>query len=89
MSYRYKKLPNIVDTLLNLDEEQINVISDNILINLTNTQLREIQISKKLNQLLIERIREVDKKYFKNNMVPSNTHDYRRTFNNKKHKLII
>lgn len=82
MSYRYNKLPNIVDTLINLDEEQINVISDTILINLTNTQLREIQISKKVNQLLIERIREVDKKYFKNNIIPMNKHDYWRTFNN-------
>ena len=45
MSYRNKKLPKVVETLINLDEEQINLISDTILINLTNTQLREIQIS--------------------------------------------
>ena len=82
MSYRNNKLPKVVETLINLDEEQINLISDTILINLTNTQLREIQISKKVNQLLIDRIREVDKKYFRNNMVPLNTHDYWRTFNN-------
>ena len=62
MSYRHKKLPNIVDTLINLDDNQINEISNIILINLTNTQLREIQISKKVNQPLIDRIREVDKK---------------------------
>ena len=82
MSYRHKKLPNIVETLINLDDNQVNAISDIMLINLTNTQLREIQISKKVNQLLIERIREVDKKYFKNNIIPMNKHDYWRTFNN-------
>lgn len=82
MSYRYKKLPDVVQTLINLDEEQINLLSDTILINLTNTQLTEIQISKKVNQLLVDRIREVDKKYFRNNMVPLNKHDYWRKFNN-------
>ena len=82
MSYSTKKkLPNIVDTLINLNDNQVNAISDIILINLKNTQLREIQISKKVNLLLIERIREVDKKYFKNNIIPMNKHDYWRTFN--------
>lgn len=83
MSYRHKKnLPNIVEILINLNKNQINIISDTILINLTNTQLREIQISKKMKPLLIDRIREVDRKYFKNNMVPLNTYDYWRAFDN-------
>ena len=82
MSSRHKKLPNIVDTLINLDDNQVNEISDIMLNNLTNTQLREIQISEKVNLLLIERIRNVDQKYFKNNIIPMNKHDYWRTFNN-------
>lgn len=69
MSFTHKKLPNIVETLLNLDDNQINLISDNILVNLTHAQLREIHISKKINYTLIERIRNTDKQYFKNNIL--------------------
>ena len=61
-------LPNIVSTLLTLNDEQINILSDELLNNLTNTQLKEIQTSDNVKYELIEKIRLADQRNFKNKL---------------------
>ena len=61
-------LPNIVSTLLTLNNEQINILSDELLNNLTNIQLQEIQTNVKVKYELIEKIRLADQRNFKNKL---------------------
>jgi len=69
MKYMYKKnitkkLPCIVDTLLKLNNEQIELLSDNLLNKLTNSDLRKITIHPNVNYELILKIRYVDQKNY-------------------------
>ena len=57
--------PNIVSVLLTLNNEQIQKLSNKLLNNLTNSQLREIIISDNVNYKLIEKIRLADQHMFK------------------------
>jgi len=59
-----KKLPCIVDTLLKLNNEQIELLSDNLLNKLTNSDLRKITIHPNVNYELILKIRYVDQKNY-------------------------
>ena len=61
-------LPNIVSTLLTLNNEQINILSDELLNNLTNIQLQEIHTNAKVKYELIEKIRLADQRNFKNKL---------------------
>ena len=81
MSINYKKphnnkLPNIVDTLLKLDNNQIELLSDTLLFNLTNEQLRLIETSPNVNYKLILRLRYVDQKNFAKDSSSINRHEY-------------
>ena len=62
MPLKNSKLPNIVDTLLKLNSEQIALLSDSILVNLTNEQLRLIETNSNVNCELVLKIRYVDQK---------------------------
>lgn len=55
-----KKLPDITEILLNLDIDNINLLSDKLLNNLNNTQLKKIQCSN--NFYLINKIRDADRR---------------------------
>ena len=81
MPMKHSKLPNIVDTLLKLNSEQITLLSDNILVNLTNEQLKLIETSSNVNYELILKIRYVDQKNFIKNFANLNRHDYWRKIN--------
>lgn len=59
---------NIVNTLINLNEKEIYLLNEKILLNLTNPQLRNIYTHHTVNLPLINRIREIDRKYFKDNI---------------------
>lgn len=80
MSSKYKihnrKIPNIVDTLLKLDSNQIELLSDTILVNLTNEQLRLIETNPNVNYELILKLRYVDQKNFIKNFCNVNKHEY-------------
>lgn len=81
MPMKHSKLPNIVDTLLKLNSEQIALLSDNILVNLTNEQLRLIETNSNVNCELVLKIRYVDQKNFIENFAHLNRHDYWREIN--------
>lgn len=53
--------PDLVHTLLCLCETDINLLNKNILLNLTNEQLRRIYASDIINIPLCERLREEDR----------------------------
>jgi hypothetical protein len=81
MSYNFNKkqkqqLPNIIDTLLKLDNTQIELLSDNILVNLTNEQLRLIETAPNVNYELILKLRYIDQKDFIKKFSNTNRHDY-------------
>ena len=78
---KHSKLPNIVDTLLKLNSEQIALLSDSILVNLTNEQLRLIETNSNVNCELVLKIRYVDQKNFIENFAHLNRHDYWREIN--------
>ena len=69
-------LPNIVSTLLTLNDEQIRILSDELLNNLTNTQLKEIHTSYNVKYELIEKIRLADQRMFKKEFIPVSRPDY-------------
>ena len=81
MPMKHSKLPNIVDTLLKLNSEQIALLSDSILVNLTNEQLRLIETNSNVNCELVLKIRYVDQKNFIENFAHLNRHDYWREIN--------
>ena len=59
-----KKLPCIVDTLLKLNSEQIELLSNNLLSKLTNSDLRKITTHPNVNYELILKIRYFDQKNY-------------------------
>ena len=69
-------LPNIVSTLLTLNDEQIRILSDELLNNLTNTQLKEIHTSDNVKYELIEKIRLADQRMYKKEFIPLSRTDY-------------
>ena len=56
-----ERTPDLVHTLLCLNEKDINLLSKNILLNLTNEQLRRIYTSDIINYPLCQRLREEDR----------------------------
>ena len=59
-----KKLPCIVDTLLKLNSQQIELLSDNLLSKLTTNDLRKITTHPNINYELILKIRYFDQKNY-------------------------
>ena len=81
MKKKFRKVPDIVSTLLKLDEEQIELLNDTILLNLTNSQLKNIQTNSIINLPLLDKIRYVEQKNFRNNITHMERHDYWRLMN--------
>lgn len=61
--------PDLVQTLLCLCETDINLLNKNILLNLTNEQLRRIYATDIINLPLCERLREEDRIRFLNKFI--------------------
>jgi hypothetical protein len=59
-----KKIPCIVDTLLKLNTEQIELLSDSLLNKLTNSDLRKITTHPNVNYELILKIKYADQKNY-------------------------